>query len=79
MPKRQPKPEPITPEEVMGSPALQGFDTFLRYRTVDQPEAENGGAGESASGESAGQARTGRIASRHNTYRSFTSWPFTPW
>jgi len=48
VPKRQPKPEPITPEEVMGSPALQGFDTFLRYRSVDQPEAENGRAGESA-------------------------------
>jgi hypothetical protein len=56
VPKRQPKPEPITPEEVMGSPALQGFDTFLRYRTVDQAESENGRAGESAS--SAGQAGT---------------------
>jgi hypothetical protein len=37
VPKRQPKPEPITPEEVMGSPALQGFDTFLRYRSAEGP------------------------------------------
>jgi len=44
VPKRQPKPEPITPDEVMGSPALQGFDTFLRYRSVDQPEVGNGAA-----------------------------------
>ena len=32
MPKRQPKPELITPDEVMDSPALRGFDGFLRYR-----------------------------------------------
>jgi len=50
VPKRQPKPEPITPEEVMGSPALQGFDTFLRYRSTEGPEPGNGGAGESGSG-----------------------------
>jgi hypothetical protein len=38
VPKRQPKPELITPEEVMGTPALQGFDTFLRYgRAEDLP------------------------------------------
>ena len=48
MPKRQPKPEPITPEEVMGSPALQGFDTFLRYRSADEEGPANRGAGESA-------------------------------
>ena len=36
MRKRQPKPEPITPEEVMGSPALKGFDTFLRYRSAGE-------------------------------------------
>jgi hypothetical protein len=49
VPKRQPKPEPITPEEVMGSPALQGFDTFLRYRSTEQPESGNGGAEEAES------------------------------
>jgi hypothetical protein len=32
VPKRQPKPEPITPEEVMDSPALRGYDGFLRFR-----------------------------------------------
>jgi hypothetical protein len=32
VPKRQPKPEVITPDEVMDSPALGGFDAFLRYR-----------------------------------------------
>ncbi len=48
MPKRQPKPEPITPEEVMGSPALQGFDTFLRYRSGGQQESSPEGAGNGA-------------------------------
>ncbi len=38
MPKRPPKPEPITPEEVMDSPALAGFDTFLR--SLGDPRAE---------------------------------------
>ena len=47
MPKRQPKPEPITPDEVMGSPALQGFDTFLRYRSTGDQDARNGRVGES--------------------------------
>ena len=37
MPKRQRKPEPITPEEVMDSPALRGFDAFLRYRPTVPP------------------------------------------
>ncbi len=46
MPKRQPKPEPITPEEVMGSPALQGFDTFLRHRVAEGPVAEASGEAE---------------------------------
>ena len=35
MPKPRSKPEPMTPDEVMASPALQGFDTFLRYRPGD--------------------------------------------
>ena len=35
MSKRQPKPELMTPEEVMGSPALAGYDTFLRYRPAE--------------------------------------------
>ena len=39
MPKRQPKPELITPDEVMDSPALQGFDTFLRYRPSEEKPA----------------------------------------
>jgi hypothetical protein len=56
VPKRQPKPEPITPEEVMGSPALQGFDTFLRYRTAEGPELENGWTVEPASVVSTGAA-----------------------
>jgi len=47
VPKRQPKPEPITPEEVMGSPALEGFDTFLRYRSSEEDGPVNRGAGES--------------------------------
>jgi len=47
VPKRQPKPEPITPDEVMGSPALQGFDTFLRYRSTGDQDARNGRVGES--------------------------------
>jgi hypothetical protein len=41
----------------MGSPALQGFDTFLRYRSVDQPEIENGRAGKSAIDANADNAR----------------------
>ena len=57
MPKRQPKPEPITPEEVMGSPALQGFDTFLRYRSN---EAEPGESRESARDTNAAQIEPGR-------------------
>jgi len=36
VPKRQPKPDLITPDEVMDSPALQGFDTFLRYRPGEE-------------------------------------------
>ena len=47
MPKRQPKPEPITPEEVMDSPALQGFDTFLRHRVSEAPPTGSIGARES--------------------------------
>ena len=58
MPKRQPKPEPITPEEVMGSPALQGFDTFLRHRTAEGPEIESRGFEEARDTPSAGQAET---------------------
>ena len=34
MPKRQSKPSLITPDEVMGSSALQGFDSFLRFRAA---------------------------------------------
>ena len=44
MPKRQPKPEPITPEEVMDSPALQGFDSFLRYRSAEEEGPAKRGA-----------------------------------
>ena len=55
MPKRQPKPDLITPDEVMDSPALRGFDTFLRYRPAEEtpaPVQSEGPIGESPIGES---------------------------
>jgi hypothetical protein len=55
VPKRQPKPELITPDEVMDSPALQGFDTFLRYRPAEEkpaPAPPQKPMGESPIGES---------------------------
>jgi hypothetical protein len=36
MPRRQPKPEPITPEEVMDSPALRGLETLLQSRSPEE-------------------------------------------
>jgi len=45
VPKRQPKPDLITPDEVMDSPALRGFDTFLRYRPAEAKSATAGHSG----------------------------------
>jgi len=36
MSRRQPKPEPITPEEVMDSPALQGLEALLHSRSAEE-------------------------------------------
>src|SRR3954464_9158450 len=66
MSKRQPTPDVITPDEVMDSPALQGFDTFLRYRPAENlplrnpdPAAANPGSGAVPSRSPGGTSPTG--------------------